>query len=106
GTGKSTLLSAIAGLLTDAEATFEVTASGLATRPMAYLSQHPVFVSKTVAEELAMVAEGTVVEYVPERSATNIAELIGIALEHSGLPDTQLRYIDNLSPGEDRKSVV
>lgn len=103
GTGKSTLLSAIAGLLTDAEATFEGTASGLATRPMAYLSQHPVFVSKTVAEELAMVAEGTVVEYVPEKSAPNIAELIGIALEHSGLADTQLRHIDNLSPGERRR---
>lgn len=103
GTGKSTLLSAIAGLLTDGEAAFDGTVSGLAARPMAYLSQHPVFVSETVADELAMVAQGTATEYAAHEPALNIVELTDVALQHAGLSGANARYIDHLSPGERRR---
>lgn len=103
GSGKSTLLAAVAGLLGDGEAVFEGTVTGLAGRPMAYLSQHPVFVSETVAEELAMVVQGTAAEYGSPERTPDIAELTAIALEHAGLADAQGRYIDQLSPGERRR---
>lgn len=103
GSGKSTLLAAIAGLLGDGEADFTGTVRGLAQRPTAYLSQHPAFVSETVAEELAMVARATTSAYGTAESSVNTDQLSEIALVHSNLPDALSRQIDNLSPGERRR---
>ena len=103
GTGKSTLLAAMAGLLTVAEATFEGSVRGLVSKPTTYLSQHPVFASQTVGQELAMVAQGTSAEHTKQHSAVHIAELTSTALVHAGLPETHSWYIDDLSPGERRR---
>lgn len=103
GSGKSTILSAVAGLLADGEAAFSGNVSGLSGRPMAYLSQHPVFVSETVADELATVAYGTAAPYKAGQTEPDGAALAEIALEHAGLPAAQQRHIDDLSPGERRR---
>lgn len=103
GTGKSTLLAAMTGLLTSAEATFDGSVHGLVSKPTAYLSQHPVFVAHTVDQELAMVAQATAAELTGGQSTPNIAELTGLALKHADLPNTHARHIDNLSPGERRR---
>lgn len=93
GTGKSTLLKALAGLLTEAEATFSGEVTGLVDRPVTYLSQHPTFASETVQEELDL-ANGT-----PRPDAAVSA----IALSAAGLDGFHARRIDDLSPGERRR---
>lgn len=103
GSGKSTLLSAIAGLLTHSEATFRGTVYGLASRPVAYLSQHPAFVSETVAEELTMTATGTAAEFTPDTTDLQTADLVDVALKHAGLAGAHMQRIDDLSPGERRR---
>lgn len=103
GSGKSTVLSAVAGLLTQSEATFSGTVQGLVSRPVAYLSQHPAFVAETVAEELAMVANGTAAEFVTAATELDTVQLADVALEHAGLSGAQGRHIDDLSPGERRR---
>src|SRR5699024_8512 len=79
GSGKSTVLSAVAGLLTQSEATFSGTVQGLVSRPVAYLSQHPAFVAETVAEELAMVANGTAAEFVTAATELDTVQLADVA---------------------------
>lgn len=103
GSGKSTILRAVSGLLADGEAAFSGTVSGLAHRPLTFLGQHPVFVSETVGEELTMVASGTAGECLAPEQVLDTTALCTIALEHAGLPGVQHRQIDDLSPGEQRR---
>ena len=102
GTGKSTVLSAISGLLGDTEASFSGSVTGLVGRPTTYLSQHPAFAANSVGEELTQVIRGTGAglntETIPE--ATSLVET---ALRSAGLPSTRSRHIDDLSPGERRR---
>ncbi|WP_313817809.1 ABC transporter transmembrane domain-containing protein, partial [Citricoccus sp.] len=56
GTGKTTVLSALAGVLRGGEAEFTGTAAGLAGRRVAWLGQHPAFSEPTVGAELALYA--------------------------------------------------
>lgn len=93
GTGKSTILKALAGLLTEAEATFRGEVSGLVDRPVAYLSQHPNFASETVHEELELSNTGR----------TSLETVADIALRATGLSGYTSRRIDDLSPGERRR---
>ena len=96
GSGKSSVLKALAGVLTDAEAEFSGQVTGLARRSVAYLGQHPTFVSETVGEELQLAAESS--------AATGVAqEAIELGLEAAGLSGYQHRRIDDLSPGERRR---
>ena len=96
GTGKSTVLKALAGLLTDTEAAFRGETSGLKHRRVAYLSQHPTFVSDTVEDELRLVAEAT-------QPGADIDDAMRQGLDAAGLPGYQSRRIDELSPGERRR---
>ena len=96
GTGKSTVLKALAGLLTDAEATFDGQTVGLTDRPLAYLSQHPTFVSDTVHDELLLAAQAI-------QPAAEHETAMRLGLESAGLAGYQARRIDELSPGERRR---
>ncbi|NWN89421.1 MAG: thiol reductant ABC exporter subunit CydC [Micrococcaceae bacterium] len=103
GSGKSTLLAATAGLLADGEAVFTGSVSGLRSRRIAYLSQHPTFVAQTVADELELVICSTVDDPPAFEHIDELALLTQQALEHAGLPNMQDRHIDELSPGERRR---
>lgn len=103
GTGKSTILKALAGLLTDAEATFTGRVTGLAARPVAYLAQHPAFVSDTVDQELTTVAHGTVQDLADAHKALDLPHILTTALRAAGLDGYGQRYVDELSPGERRR---
>nr|WP_246057283.1 thiol reductant ABC exporter subunit CydC [Enteractinococcus coprophilus] len=96
GTGKSTVLKALAGLLTDTEAAFRGETTGLKHRRIAYLSQHPTFVSDTVEDELWLVAEAT-------QQGADAEYTMSLALDFAGLSGYQPRRIDELSPGERRR---
>nr|WP_255434778.1 thiol reductant ABC exporter subunit CydC [Auritidibacter ignavus] len=99
GTGKSTVLNALAGVLTEAEAEFRGRVSGLDELHVAWLAQHPNFSEPTVAEELEF--------YVrldrPEATADTVESLVAHALATSGLADYQSRIVNDLSPGERRR---
>ena len=103
GTGKSTILKALAGLLTDAEAEFSGQVTGLVTRPVAYLAQHPAFVAETVVEELTVVAHATAQEVGIDEHTLNLGHIVATALHTAGLEEYEQRYIDELSPGERRR---
>ena len=96
GTGKSTVLKALAGLLTDTEATFSGHVAGVSDRPVAYLSQHPTFVSETVNDELRLVYDATGPD-------ADFDSAMRLGLESAGLAGYQARSIDDLSPGERRR---
>lgn len=104
GSGKSTVLKAMAGLLTDSEATFTGATTGLATRPVAYLGQHPTFIGETVAAELHLVSRSSAAQNTDEPTvlATQNA-VVSMGLEHAGLAGFEHRRIDDLSPGERRR---
>lgn len=103
GTGKSSVIKALAGLLTDSEAEFHGRVSGLAARPVAYLAQHPAFVSETVADELTMVARGTAQEVLRDPDDIAIAPILETSLAAAGLEHYESRRIEELSPGERRR---
>ena len=102
GSGKSTVLSAISGLLGDTEACFSGSVTGLVDRPISYLSQHPAFATESVGEELTMVIRGTAADLSTENIPA-AAILVDTALRSAGLPGAQSRSIDDLSPGERRR---
>src|SRR5690625_715817 len=104
GSGKSTVLKAMAGLLTDSEATFTGATTGLATRAVAYLGQHPTFIGETVAAELHLVSRSSAAQNTDEPTvlATQNA-VVSMGLEHAGLAGFEHRRIDDLSPGERRR---
>ncbi|XKH53947.1 thiol reductant ABC exporter subunit CydC [Citricoccus nitrophenolicus] len=103
GTGKTTVLSALAGVLRGGEAEFTGTAAGLAGRRMAWLGQHPAFSEPTVGAELALYAlasagpDGT-----PGRGGDD-GLLVAEALAACGLDGFAPRHPDELSPGERRR---
>ena len=103
GSGKSTILKSLAGLLTDVEAEFQGCVTGLAGRPVAYLAQHPAFVCDTVAEELTMVAHGTAQDLAVAADNLQIQHILSTSLRAAGLEHYQHRHIDDLSPGERRR---
>ena len=103
GTGKSTLLKALAGLLTDAEAVFAGSVCGLAGRPVAYLAQHPAFVSERVDDELTMVGYGTVEQLGGSPETLDMPHILTTSLRAAGLARYEHRHIDELSPGERRR---
>ena len=103
GTGKSTILKALAGLLTDAEAVFTGRVAGLAGRPVAYLAQHPAFVSDRVTDELTMVAYGTAAQLAVPPESLDMPHILSTALRAAGLEGAEHRHIDELSPGERRR---
>lgn len=91
GTGKSTALRALAGILRDDEAEFSGTVTGLLHKPTAWLDQHPNFTEPTVAQEV-------------RGSATKITEAQArSALDAVALAGYQNRSCDDLSPGERRR---
>jgi ATP-binding cassette subfamily C protein CydCD len=94
GTGKTTVLSALAGVLRSGEVHATGLTTGLAGRPVAWLGQHPQFSEPTVADELALYAH----------AAGGLGET-GIldALAACGLPGHERRHPDELSPGERRR---
>ena len=103
GTGKSTILKALAGLLTDAEAQFDGHVTGLAGRHIAYLGQHPAFIAETVTDELTMVADGTGQQLHAKPDTLDIGHILETSLAAAGLESYQDRHIDELSPGERRR---
>ncbi|GAA4472272.1 thiol reductant ABC exporter subunit CydD [Enteractinococcus fodinae] len=103
GTGKSTILKALAGLLTDAEAVFTGSVGGLAGRPVAYLAQHPAFVSERVDDELTMVGYGTIEQLGGSPESLDMPHILMTSLRAAGLERYEHRRIDELSPGERRR---
>ena len=94
GSGKSTVLKALGGLLTDAEAHFDGQVTGLTGRSVVYLGQHPAFVSETVEEELAMVADATSQDLESQSGPLDGRSVITAALSAAGLEHYQYRQID------------
>ncbi len=92
GTGKSTLLKLLSGVLTEHELEFEFAQATL-PRQRLYLSQHPVFTEKSVAEEMLL--------YTSDVGA-GPAE-IGRALQLCSADHLQQRFLAELSPGEQRR---
>src|SRR5699024_6911200 len=103
GTGKSTILKALAGVVTEAEAKFSGSVRGLASRPVAYLPQHPAFLSETVEEELSTVIYSTAQEFLQHDTPSEVDQLVDTALNWAGIQNYGSRHIDNLSPGERRR---
>ncbi|MFT4186475.1 MAG: thiol reductant ABC exporter subunit CydC [Micrococcaceae bacterium] len=88
GTGKSTVLAVISGLLTAADVDIKGSISGVSRDEIAYVPQAPVFFGATVAKELEL--------YAPNYHAKDLLALFN--LENS----ENLHPID-LSPGEQRR---
>ncbi|WMY77580.1 thiol reductant ABC exporter subunit CydC [Citricoccus sp. I39-566] len=100
GTGKTTALAALAGLLRAGEAGFSGQVSGLVGRPVAWLGQHPSFSEPTVRDELALYAEAAGSTGTAGTAGTAATEA---ALAACGLSGVQARHPDELSPGERRR---
>lgn len=98
GTGKSTLLRSLAGILTDDEVQAAGRVSGLRHRRLAWLDQHPRFTEPTVADELHLVLadESQLVGGDDEQRVTEVLEMLGLAGMSS-------RLCIDLSPGETRR---
>ncbi|MDI3331170.1 MAG: thiol reductant ABC exporter subunit CydC [Micrococcus sp.] len=94
GTGKTTVLSALAGVLRSGEAHATGTTAGLAGRPVAWLGQHPRFSEATLADELRL--------YAAAAGGLGDAGILD-ALGACGLPSYADRHPDDLSPGERRR---
>nr|WP_255459622.1 thiol reductant ABC exporter subunit CydC [Micrococcus sp. TA1] len=94
GTGKTTVLTALAGVLRSGEAHATGVTEGLRGRPVAWLGQHPQFSEPTVGGELALYAEAA-----GELGETGLLD----ALAACGLPGHVRRHPDELSPGERRR---
>lgn len=103
GTGKSTIIKALAGLLTDAEAVFTGDVCGLTGRPVAYLAQHPAFVAARVDDELTMVVHGTAEQLGVAAEVLDMPHILTTSLRAAGLERYEHRDIDQLSPGERRR---
>lgn len=103
GTGKSTLLRALAGALRDDEIVVSGTISGLADRRIAWLDQHPHFTEATVAEEVRLVlaAERGQTHHDTDVSADEV--LIEEVLATLGLESLGDQACMDLSPGEARR---
>lgn len=94
GTGKSTLLKLLAGVLGEDELEFSVDhASMPPQRQRLYLSQHPVFTERTVAEEMTLYTQDV-------GSGTAQVE---DALRLCSAAHLQERTLAELSPGEQRR---
>ena len=100
GTGKTTVLSALAGVLRGGEAEFTGTAAGLAGRRVVWLGQHPAFSEPTVGAELALYA---VASAGPDGAPGRDGLLVADALTACGLGGFAPRHPDELSPGERRR---
>ncbi|MFT4245940.1 MAG: thiol reductant ABC exporter subunit CydC [Micrococcaceae bacterium] len=88
GTGKSTVLAAISGLLTDADVYIKGSISGVGREEIAYVPQAPVFFGSTVAEELEL--------YSPNYQAKDL-------LAPFNLDNAENLHPVDLSPGEQRR---
>ncbi|VXB44384.1 thiol reductant ABC exporter subunit CydC [Citricoccus sp. K5] len=100
GTGKTTVLSALTGVLRCGEAEFTGTAAGLAGRRVVWLGQHPAFSEPTVGAELALYA---VASAGPDGAPGRDGLLVADALAACGLDGFAPRHPDELSPGERRR---
>lgn len=97
GTGKSTLVGALAGVLREDLIQSTGTVTGLQGRSVAWLSQHPAFSEPTVHAELALYAQAAGAD------AEALNGIIRSALQASALPGREARRPDDLSPGERRR---
>ncbi|MGG5175358.1 thiol reductant ABC exporter subunit CydD [Pseudarthrobacter sp. J1763] len=99
GSGKSSILAALAGVLSDG-ASVGGTASGISAGDVAYVPQHPVFFRDTPAEELEF--------FVTTRgiSADASKALIRQALDAAAAGHLSERRVSELSPGEMRRVAV
>ena len=96
GTGKSTLLKTLAGVISAPNLSVSQRGKATSPRQRLYLSQHPTFTEKTVKEELHLYATGT------KAVDQQIEEVLQIAsAEH-----LYERVIAELSPGEQRRVAV
>ncbi|NUL44909.1 thiol reductant ABC exporter subunit CydC [Cellulosimicrobium funkei] len=103
GTGKTTALSALAGVLRCGEAEFSGTAVGLAGRQVAWLGQHPAFSEPTVGAELALYAAASAGAHGTPGRRDDDGLLVADALTACGLDGFAPRHPDELSPGERRR---
>ncbi|MFQ4149320.1 thiol reductant ABC exporter subunit CydC [Arthrobacter sp. LAPM80] len=102
GTGKSTILAAIAGTLPtggDGAATVEGTLRLRAPEALVFVSQHPAFTEDTVLDELALYAGG------PEGLEVD-ADSLRSALGRVNAPHLANRTVVDCSPGELRRVAV
>ncbi|WP_413543609.1 thiol reductant ABC exporter subunit CydC [Citricoccus nitrophenolicus] len=101
GTGKTTALAALAGVLREGQAEFSGRAGGLTGRRVAWLGQHPSFSEPTVGTELGLYAAAA------RAGATGTVgdteQQVEAALAACGLSGVQARHPDELSPGERRR---
>ncbi|WP_168199772.1 thiol reductant ABC exporter subunit CydC [Citricoccus sp. SGAir0253] len=98
GTGKTTVLSALAGVQRAGRLHARGTTRGLAGRPVAWLGQHPQASEPTVRAELALhAAAGATVDGTVDDALT------GAALAACGLAGTEDRDPAEMSPGERRR---
>ncbi|MGW9552258.1 thiol reductant ABC exporter subunit CydC [Citricoccus zhacaiensis] len=103
GTGKTTVLSALAGVLRGGEAEFTGTAAGLAGRRVAWLGQHPAFSEPTVGAELALYAAASAGPDGAPGWDGDAGLLAAEVLAACGLGGFAPRHPDELSPGERRR---
>ncbi|MHA7270610.1 thiol reductant ABC exporter subunit CydC [Arthrobacter sp. HLT1-20] len=102
GTGKSTILAALAGVLPiagDGAAAMSGSLHVPAPEALVYVSQHPVFTEETVLAELALYAGGPAAEEVGEPSL--MAALASVNAAHLAW-----RTVVDCSPGELRRVAV
>ncbi|GAA1122077.1 thiol reductant ABC exporter subunit CydC [Citricoccus alkalitolerans] len=103
GTGKTTALSALAGVLRGGGAEFSGTAAGLGGRRVAWLGQHPAFSEPTAGAELELYAAASAGPDGASGRGGDAGLLVAEALAACGLDGFAPRHPDELSPGERRR---